>query len=237
LKKNIILLKIENNGLIIISVILALIYWHIESLHLGAISTRMITFSLFIVYGFFTQYFINANKRMAAEINALSITDHLTGLYNRRGFMTLAEQQLKIAKRTKAEALLLLFADLDYMKLINDNLGHEKGNQALIEVASILREICRESDIVARVGGDEFAVLGIGATMNAWGAIESRLQQQIEIHNAIENREYKISLSVGIVCSEFENHDSIDALMSRADTLMYEQKRNKKQVISLKDMA
>jgi diguanylate cyclase (GGDEF)-like protein len=227
--KNVILLKIENNGLIIISAILALIYWHIESLHLGAISTRTITFFLFITYGIFTQYFINSNKRMAAEISALSITDHLTGLYNRRGFMTLVEQHLKIAERTKKRELLLLFADLDHMKSINDNLGHEKGNKALIEVASILKEVFRESDIIARVGGDEFAVLGIEATMNARGAIESRLQHQIDIHNAIDNREYHISLSVGIAYSALENHDSIDALMSRADTLMYEQKRSKRQ--------
>lgn len=229
MKKNIILLKIENNGLVLISTILALIYWHVESLHLGAISTRLITFFLFIVYGFFTQYFVNANKRMAAEINALSITDHLTGLYNRRGFITLAEQHLKLAERTKMMEMLLLFADLDKMKSINDNLGHEKGNKALIEVASILKEVFRESDIIARVGGDEFAVLGIGATMNDWVVIESRLQQQVDLHNAVENRDYNISLSFGIASTDLENHYSIDELMSRADTLMYEHKRSKRQ--------
>ena len=229
MKKNVILLKIENNGLIIISAILALIYWHVESLHLGAISTRMITFSLFIVYGIFTQYFINSNKRMAAKINTLSITDHLTGLYNRRGFITLAEQHLKLAERMKKMELLLLFADLDQMKSINDKLGHEKGNKALIEVASILKEVFRESDIIARVGGDEYAVLGIGATRNDWASIESRLQHQIDLHNAIENRDYKISLSVGVAYSDLENNYSIDALMSRADTLMYEQKRSNRQ--------
>ena len=227
MKKNVILLKIENNGLIIISIILALIYWHIESLHLGAISTRMITFFLFIVYGIFTQYFINSNKRMAAEISNISVTDPLTGLYNRRGFMTLAEQHVKIADRTKNRVILMLFADLDKMKSINDNLGHEKGDKALIETASIFREVFRASDIIARIGGDEFAVLGVGATVDAWGALESRLQHQIDAHNAIENRDYKISLSVGIAYSDPENHCSIDALMSRADTLMYEQKRSK----------
>ena len=229
MKKNVILLEIEKNGLVLMSTILALIYWHVESLHLGAISTRMITFSLFIVYGFFTQYFINSNKRMAAELSTLSITDHLTGLYNRRGFITLAEQHLKLAERTKKMEMLLLFADLDKMKSINDLLGHEKGNKALIEVASILKEVFRESDIIARVGGDEYAVLAIGATMNEWIVIESRLQYQIDLHNAIENRDYNISLSFGIASSDLENHYSIDELMSRADTLMYEQKRSKRQ--------
>lgn len=81
---------------------------------------------------------ITDRKRMEEEILSLSITDHLTGLYNRRGFMTLAGQQMKLAERTKT-GLLLLFADLDKMKWINDNLGREKGDHALMDVASFLR--------------------------------------------------------------------------------------------------
>ena len=134
-----------------------------------------------------------------------------------------------MAERTKKMEMLLLFADLDHMKSINDKLGHEKGNKALIEVASILKEVFRESDIISRVGGDEFAVLGIGATMDDWVGIEIRLQHQIDLHNANENRDYKISLSVGLAYRDLENHDSIDELMSRADTLMYEHKRSKRQ--------
>jgi diguanylate cyclase (GGDEF)-like protein len=218
--------KVENYGLIIISSGIAMIYLRIESLELGASSTLWITFFLFIGYGVFTQYFINSQKRMAAEITSLSITDYLTGLYNRRGFMTLAEQQIKIVERTKTR-LMLLFADLDKMKSINDNLGHKKGDKALIEVASILKKAFRESDIIARVGGDEFAVLGIVAQESDIGAFESRLQEQIDIHNAYQNRDYTISLSVGNACSDPGKHYSIDELMSRADKLMYEQKRSK----------
>jgi two-component system, cell cycle response regulator len=227
MKKNGILGKIESYGLVIISICVAVLYWHISILQMDMTSARFITFSFFIGYGIFTQYFINSNKRMAAEIIALSITDQLTGLYNRRGFMTLAEQQLKISERTKKGLLLLLFADLDKMKSINDNLGHGKGDNALIEVATILKEVFRESDIIARIGGDEFAVLGIAATKNDLETLENRLQHRIDIHNAIENRDYKISLSIGIAYSDPENRYSIDELMSRADTLMYEQKRSK----------
>jgi two-component system, cell cycle response regulator len=226
MKKNAFLMKVENYGLIIISTGVALIYWRIESLKLGATSTLWMTFFLFIGYGVFTQYFINSHKRMAAEIISLSITDHLTGLYNRRGFMTLADQQIKLTERTKKRTL-LLFADLDKLKSINDTLGHSKGDKALIEVALILKEVFRESDIIARIGGDEFAVLGIADSKNDIGAFESRLQEQIDIHNAYANRNYTISLSVGTACSDPEDHYSIDELMSRADTLMYEQKRSK----------
>ena len=142
--------------------------------------------------------------------------------------MALAEQQIKIAERTKNSSLLmLLFADLDKMKSINDNLGHKKGDEALITVASILKKVFRESDIIARVGGDEFAVLGITAQKNDISAFENRLQEQVGIHNASENKDYTISLSVGIACSDPEKNYSIDDLMSMADTLMYEQKRGK----------
>jgi diguanylate cyclase (GGDEF)-like protein len=231
MKKSPLLGKIEDYGLIIISTGVALLYWRIESLKLGGSSTLWITFLLFMGYGVITQYFINSHRRMAEEIISLSITDYLTGLYNRRGFMTLAEKQIKMVERAqKSSLLLLLFADLDKMKSINDNLGHKKGDKALIEVASILKKVFRESDIIARVGGDEFAVLAIGAAMDAWDALESRLQQQIDKHNAVENRGYTISLSIGIAYSDLENDNSIDALMSRADALMYEQKRIKNQV-------
>lgn len=226
MKKNTFLMKVENYGLIIISTGVALIYWRIESLKLGTTSTLWMTFFLFIGYGVFTQYFINSHKRMAAEIISLSITDHLTGLYNRRGFMTLAEQQIKVMERTK-KGTLLLFADLDKLKSINDTLGHNKGDKALIEVALILKEVFRESDIIARIGGDEFAVLGIAATKSDIGVFESRLQEQIGIHNAYDNRDYTISLSVGTACSDPENRYSIDELMSKADNLMYERKRSK----------
>lgn len=136
MKKYAFLGKIQDYGLVIISSGVALIYWRIESLQLGDTSTLWIALILFFGYGVFTQYFINSHKRMAAEIHSLAITDHLTGLYNRRGLMALADQMIKIAERAKkGSALMLMFTDLDKMKAINDTLGHKKGDKALIEVA------------------------------------------------------------------------------------------------------
>lgn len=166
-------------------------------------------------------------KRMEEQITALSITDQLTGLFNRRGFFTLAEQQLKIAERSNG-ILLLLFADLDYLKWINDNLSHSKGDAAIIEVASILKEVFRESDILARIGGDEFAALVSASGVEDIDVIESRLQQQIDIHNTCKERDYMISISIGVVCKYPEESSSIDELLSKADTLMYEQKKHKR---------
>ena len=166
---------------------------------------------------------ITTHKQMEEKIRTLSLTDPLTGLYNRRGFLTLAEQQLKIAKRTKI-GLLLLFTDLDGMKWINDNLGHKKGDEALIEAANVLKKVFREADIVARVGGDEFSVLAVGIKMEDSRIIEDRLQYQIGINNSRENRDYSLSMSVGMAYNDPENPTTIDELMSHADVLMYEQK-------------
>ena len=167
---------------------------------------------------------ITRRKQYEQEILSLSITDPLTGLYNRRGFITLAEQQLKIAERTK-NRLLLLFADLDGMKWINDHLGHLKGDGALVETAAVLKAVFREADILARVGGDEFAVLALGVSSEDSDLLRRRLQQQIDLHNNHENRAYQLSISVGIAYKEPEIPATIDELMSRADALMYEEKR------------
>jgi diguanylate cyclase (GGDEF)-like protein/PAS domain S-box-containing protein len=166
-------------------------------------------------------------KRMEEQIHSLSITDSLTGLHNRRGFLTLAEQQMKFSDRHQRD-MLLFFADLDGMKRINDTLGHEEGDAALIDVAAILQETFRSSDIIARVGGDEFAILAIDATEISPETIMTRLKNQINDHNKKEKRHYKISISMGIARYDPEKPCSLDELMSRADKLMYAQKRSKK---------
>ena len=106
---------------------------------------------------------ITERKKMEEEIGELSFRDPLTTLYNRRGFITLAEQQLKAAPRAQRK-MLLAFLDVDNLKGINDTLGHEGGDKVLIDAADVLRRTFRESDIIARVGGDEFAVLAIEMT-------------------------------------------------------------------------
>jgi two-component system cell cycle response regulator len=165
--------------------------------------------------------------RLRETFRMMAMVDELTGLYNRRGFLALTEQQLKLAKRTKRGAL-LLYADLDHMKWINDTLGHPEGDRALIETADVLRETFRESDVIARIGGDEFVVLAL----ETWGAasaeaIATRLQRKLEACNTGGDHRYELSLSMGIAHYDPECPCSIDELLNRADTLMYEQKQNK----------
>ena len=168
---------------------------------------------------------ITDRKKTEEELRALSLTDELTGLFNRRGFFILAEKLQKIAKRQK-RGICLLYADLDGLKEINDTWGHQDGNLALVDIANILRTTYRESDVVARVGGDEFVVFPVGTTGDDARIIVARLQENIDAHNAKREKGYKLSMSLGISYFDPENPCSIDELLSRADKLMYEQKKN-----------
>lgn len=168
---------------------------------------------------------ISERKQMQEELRALSLTDELTGLYNRRGFLTLVKQQTKIADRMEKE-MLLIFADIDKMKLINDTLGHKEGDRALIDTANIFRKTLRDSDIIARFGGDEFVALAMEACNEHAKIIYNRLQETINIYNEKEERPYKLSLSFGFVC--YVTGSSIEELLVQADRLMYEDKQRKR---------
>lgn len=173
---------------------------------------------------------ITGRKSMEEEIKRLSMTDPLTGLYNRRGFLAMAERQLKISERIRRRSL-LLFSDLDDLKNINDTYGHKKGDEALMEAAAIFSEVFRKSDVIARMGGDEFAILALETSSSPRetpAVLTDRLQQCIDRHNDRANRDYTISMSIGIVSHDPETPCFIDELMSRADALMYEQKRQKR---------
>jgi diguanylate cyclase (GGDEF)-like protein/PAS domain S-box-containing protein len=167
---------------------------------------------------------ITDRKRLEEKLRTMSIMDDLTGLYNRRGFLTLFQQQVKVADRTKKN-MLLFFADLDKMKQINDTLGHQEGDKALIDIATILKEVFRGSDIIGRVGGDEFAILVLDTTDETKEVLMKRLQNSLDDYN--RPKSYTLSLSIGIAPYDPKKPLSLDELMAQADTLMYEEKRNK----------
>lgn len=156
---------------------------------------------------------------------ALSLMDELTGLYNRRRFFVLTEQYIKLSVRTK-KGLLLLFIDMDNLKWINDHHGHNEGDQALINLANVLKKTFRESDIIARIGGDEFVVLS-ESTDEKGEIVLTRLYENIRDYNAKVSQDYKLSISVGAAQFDPEYPIPIDELLSKADALMYAQKRRK----------
>jgi len=176
---------------------------------------------------------ISQQKRMEEELRAMALIDDLTGLYNRRGFLTLGQQQLRMANRMKRR-MLLLFADYDGLKKVNDSFGHAEGDRALIEVAHVLQETFRESDIVARIAGDEFVVLALETVDDSAEILAARLQTNVAARNARGDLRYQLSLSVGVACYDPEAPCLIDDLVAQADRAMYEQKRS---VIHGRDVA
>ncbi len=172
---------------------------------------------------------ITLRKALEKRLFELSITDELTSLLNRRGFIEMSDKQLSLAERSSGD-LFLLFVDLDNMKWINDHFGHSMGDKALAEAAHLLLSTFRDSDIFGRLGGDEFAVLLTGTPgMNSEQAIMKRLQKSIERVNKKRGRQYKLSMSVGIVKHDHKKPLIIDELIEKADAQMYEAKKRKKQ--------
>ncbi|MDA8422304.1 MAG: PAS domain S-box protein [Nitrospiraceae bacterium] len=172
-------------------------------------------------------YDVHDRKNYEETLRSVSVTDDQTGLLNRRGFFALAERQLKILSRTKKGAL-LFYADLDRLKEINDTLGHPAGDAAIVETAAVLKKIFRESDIIARLGGDEFAALLLENTeIEDENVIMNRLHACIRTENEKPGRRYALSLSAGIVRYDPAHPCSLDEFISRADTLMYREKKAK----------
>ena len=161
------------------------------------------------------------------KLEDAAVTDQLTGIHNRRGFFTLAEHLLKTADRQKI-GIFMLYADLDDMKRINDTWGHQEGDLALIDTAKTLRKICRESDVVARIGGDEFVIIPVGIAGDNIEKIIDRLKKAIAHHNPKGNRKYHLSVSAGTAFYDPANPSSIDELLAQGDKSMYERKRNMK---------
>ena len=168
------------------------------------------------------------------KYRSLALVDDLTNLFNRRGFSLLAGQQIKLANRQQ-KGMLLVYVDLDGLKQLNDKYGHKEGDMALIHVANIMKETFRNSDIIARIGGDEFVILAIETSWAVSDILAFRLQENVRLHNAIIKHPYKLSLSVGFSYYDPENPSSIEELIAEADKYMYEEKQGRqiKQMLNI----
>jgi len=154
-----------------------------------------------------------------------SVKDELTGLYNRRGFLTFAEEQIKIACSGRRE-LLVVFADVDGLKAINDRYGHSEGDRALQKAAEVLLAVFRETDLVARLGGDEFAVLALDCSPAGLVRINAHFDKLLRAINDVE-KPWTLSISVGAVHVDSRHQLSIEELLGNADGIMYDRKRAK----------
>ncbi len=162
------------------------------------------------------------------QLRIMSVTDELTGLYNRRGLFSLADERAKLAKRHN-EDLYLLYADIDGLKVVNDTFGHDEGDNMIRDIAAALKHTFRESDIISRVGGDEFAVLiGESKDSNMADSAVSRLVAHLSEINAQPGRRYGLSVSTGVVKCDLQVPFSLGAYISRSDSIMYKNKKQKR---------
>lgn len=169
---------------------------------------------------------VRERRKVEAEVRRLSVTDELTGLYNRRGFFMLAEQELTVTRRSGIPTC-LVFVDLDGLKQVNDTLGHDDGDAMLRDAARLLQSTFRRGDVIGRLGGDEFAILAAtpGGSVEE---IEARLQKDLEKFNRSYRNRYSVSMSIGIAQCPADAGVSLDQIVAQADAAMYERKRERK---------
>jgi diguanylate cyclase (GGDEF)-like protein len=166
-------------------------------------------------------------RKLAEEaLRNLSLTDEMTGLYNHRGFFNIAEHQAKMTRRSKQKSL-LIYADMDGLKGINDTYGHKAGSRAIVAVADVLRCTFRDCDIIARLGGDEFAILAPNVPVHESGKLIKRLRSNLQAYNDEDHHEFQLSLSIGAVEIDHKFDLGIEEEMVKADVAMYKDKREK----------
>jgi len=165
-------------------------------------------------------------KRMEEELKRLAHYDTLTGAYNRGYGLELLQRQLKLSKRDKSP-LLLAYSDLDNLKDINDEFGHEEGDRVMVQVAKLFKSILREVDIIIRMGGDEFLVIFLDSSLNEVQIIRKRLSRELTRVNQVSKKPYKIEFSTGFSNYDPANPQPMDELIRIADQNMYEEKKRK----------
>jgi len=156
-----------------------------------------------------------------------TIVDELTGLYNRRGLYTLGNQQIELAKR-HSDDIFIFFLDLDGMKAINDTLGHDYGDKALVDTSKIMHKSFRATDILSRVGGDEFVIVAVKAQFEFIPIIIQRIKDFVKDQNSSEEK-FEISISIGVSKVDLDAESPLDEAIRDADKKMYDSKiKNKK---------
>jgi two-component system, cell cycle response regulator len=175
-------------------------------------------------------------QRLVHSLRGLSLIDDLTGLYNRRGFLSVGVSHLQLAQRG-GRRFVLLYADLDGLKGINDTFGHRQGDEALIKAAEILRDTFRHSDVVARIGGDEFVILAAEAANDTDQQLLQRLQRHLDEFNAESPLEYELSMSVGVAGYESNSPLTLGDMLGQADEELRTRKRGRRSTVRLRGKA
>jgi diguanylate cyclase (GGDEF)-like protein len=199
-------------------------------IHLASelVATATATASMAMCAFFLVLALARKTNDLENALRELSLRDELTRVYNRRGFYLLAEQALRLAQRS-GESFFVLFIDVDDLKKTNDVLGHEVGSELLATVAGLIVQTFRETDVIGRIGGDEFVVAGQFGNEGVANPMR-RLEESVARENAMPGRPYEISFSLGLVLSERASSETLEEMLQRADATMYDAKRTKKRL-------
>ncbi len=161
------------------------------------------------------------------ELEYYATMDDMTNTYNRRMGLELLKNHYTLSRRG-GRSLSVCFVDIDGLKTVNDNYGHMSGDRLIEDISEILKSSVRESDIVARMGGDEFLVVLPECGIEGAAKVMKRVEGRIALYNEISSRGYRASVSYGIAESSGENKESVEKLLMEADNRMYSMKRQMK---------
>lgn len=161
-------------------------------------------------------------------LNMMSEIDELTGLYNRRGFL---ENAMTIVTNGKAPYIVCMYADLDHLKTINDQFGHKEGDFAISKAAEYLKDSFRSTDVIGRIGGDEFAVVAAVKEKNMANELRDRIILKSKLFNQTSDKPYYVELSIGYVVYQWEAGMQLNEMLSAADVMLYENKLKKRKSV------
>ena len=173
---------------------------------------------------------INADLALASQydqVKTLSLTDQMTGSYNRRGLYSLGEHKRGLAQRLQC-GLGIIFLDIDNLKTVNDTAGHKFGDLAITLLSDTVHQASRSTDVIARIGGDEFVLLFLLTDEDFLTDLKQRIGDMYRKARADYAELAIIDVSIGSQCYEHNDMPSLEDMLEQADSLMYENKKNKK---------
>lgn len=187
---------------------------------------------LFKVLNVLTSAMENLHEKEKLEymnhaLTELSVRDTMTGLYNRLGYQQIACRYFE-EKKKKEENLLIMFADMDKLKYINDHYGHEYGDEAIKLIASAILHNIPEPSIPIRMGGDEFLIMNQSIPEEKAEVLIHKIQDEIQTQAEQKNFPFEISFSIGCIRTDRNTGKNLDEYVKEADEIMYQEKSRKK---------
>lgn len=172
---------------------------------------------------------MNALKSKNELLNMISEKDELTGVYNRRGFL---ENAMVLVEGARDNYLLCIYADLDHLKQINDRYGHKEGDFAIQQTGKYLQDSLRNTDVIGRIGGDEFAAVAVIHDESLGSSIRDRIKMQSRLFNAESDKPYYVEVSIGYAVFPWSEDLDLNQMLNEADGMLYDSKKERRKDVN-----